>query len=218
MIFRNRSASKLNWMSCSTIEIGRISHLNCQHKYVYLNSVLFSLNCGCFCHTYRLQEEFGILLRLRATATSHTLSHAESLCHSFHCRCVLDNQEKGGLSLHFLYKVWPRTVEAAVNGECFRNWISKRNMRLYKYNIIIVVKESQRESEKGERIIKRRWNGKRVRLLRHPPPKKLERKLEDMGDRWRKEGHDSMKKVQQSKDDENLVKLTDLCRYNWLQK
>ena len=61
-------------------------------------------------------------------------------------------------------------------------------------NIIIVVKEGQRESEKGERIIKRRWNGKRV--LRHPPSKELERKLEDMGNgRWTK-GDGSMKKMQ----------------------
>lgn len=33
-----------------------------------------------------------------------------------------------------------------------------------------------------------------------------------MGDRRGRGGHDSMKKVQQSKGDENTVKLTDPCR------
>ena len=38
------------------------------------------------------------------------------------------------------------------------------------------------------------------------------------GNRRGRKGHNSMKKVQQSKDDENLVKLTYPCRYNWLKK
>lgn len=52
-----------------------------------------------------------------------------TLCCSFHC-CVSEDQEKGHLSLHFLYKALPKSVELEVNGECLGNWIPKRNMTL----------------------------------------------------------------------------------------
>ena len=69
--------------------------------------------------------------RLRNTVTSHPFTCRNSLLFfsvlSVHCCGVSENQEEGGLSLHFLYRALSKTVELEVNGECFR--ISKRNTR-----------------------------------------------------------------------------------------
>lgn len=52
----------------------------------------------------------------------------------------------------------------------------------------------------------------------HWHPQNTWEEVEAIGDRRGRKGHDSMKKMQQSKDDENLVKLTYPCRYKWLKK